>query len=173
MAAEQGVRAWPEYAFQHVWGHRHLAEIAIYRGDISVAHERITAAEFLLRRSLHQRSQMQRVETAFTHGRVSILLGDQRGVVEQARLLERERSTYTAPLALLLRAGIAKEPITLLEKAASGADASGLGLIAACARLRRGELLHADDANARAWMKKEQIRSPERMARMVVPLAAD
>src|SRR5262249_14203117 len=97
------------------------------------------------------------------------------------RALDKESWEWSFPLAALLRASCAalrtRDPAEVrrdLETAPTGFDAVGMGLHAAAARRRLGELLGGDEGrrlveHADAWMTAQTIRSPARMTRMIAP----
>jgi hypothetical protein len=87
---------------------------------------------------------------------------------------------WSEPLALLLRAGIAvrrgdpSSAVKRLTDAASRFDAAGMGLFAAVARCRQGELMGGESGRllretALTWMKGQRIQDPNRMAAAFAP----
>jgi len=92
--------------------------------------------------------------------------------------------SWALPLAQLIRAGIAADrgdPGTardLLRAAEAGFRDAGMGLFAAAACRRQGELLagdagHALVARANAWMEGQGIKNPSRMTALYAPGFAD
>jgi hypothetical protein len=97
-----------------------------------------------------------------------------------ARRIVNERMSWSDPLALLVRAGIAslegRSPLALkcLHDAADRFDRADMKLYAAVARHRIGAL--QDDAagrefqrQAREWFAAQRIRNPAAFARMLAP----
>jgi hypothetical protein len=106
-------------------------------------------------------------------------------VAERAAIrFEREKGRDTQSGAALIRAGIASckgdldKAKQLLEFALPGYVASELGLFAAAARRRLGQLMGGDQgkaliAEADRWMAAQGIRNPTRMAAVYAPGFAD
>ena len=72
------------------------------------------------------------------------------------------------------RAAATSAPCAALRRAGDGFDAAGMGLYAAAARRRLGELLGGDEgqtlvARADAWMRLQRIENPPRMTEMLAP----
>jgi hypothetical protein len=99
---------------------------------------------------------------------------------KDARTIERERSHWGDPLALLIRAAVATlrgrpdRALSVLDKAASQFDQAGMPGHAAIARLRRGQLLGGEEGQALvlagvAYMQRETIRNPARWADLLAP----
>jgi hypothetical protein len=98
--------------------------------------------------------------------------------------LAREKRPDARSLAKLIRAGIANrkgdldKTKQLLEEALSGLTACELGLFAAAARRRLGQLIGGDQGKALIteadrWMTAQGIRKPHRMAAVYAPGFAD
>jgi eukaryotic-like serine/threonine-protein kinase len=96
------------------------------------------------------------------------------------RELERQRTPWGDALALLVRAGasatrgLRERALSEVEQAEARLAAVDMALFAAAARRGRGELTGGDTgqalvAEADAWMARQSIRHPERMARMLAP----
>lgn len=182
---------WSQQGFhiQHVTSLIAQTQIDLYRGDGLTARDRLTArwpalAGSLLLRilqivriimfALRARSALALAATAADSGPLL------RDAERDARVLERENVPWSAPLAQLLRAGIAARrgdsarAETLLTEAASGCDAVDMKLTAAAARRRLGELLGGEEgrkltAAADSWMTGQAIQQPTRMAAMLAP----
>jgi hypothetical protein len=96
-----------------------------------------------------------------------------------ARDLERERMTWTAPLAAILKAAVAKaegeRPAAraLLKEATQHAQTANMALFAAAARYQLGLAIGGEGTklveDADAAMRSEDIRAPARFATMLVP----
>jgi hypothetical protein len=101
-----------------------------------------------------------------------------------ARAIAAEGTPWGAPLGLLVEAALAAIEGRVHEAVAKLADAEGrlgaqrIGLYAAAARLRRGELLGGDEgravvAAADEDMRSRGVRDPVRMTAMLAPGFAD
>jgi hypothetical protein len=102
------------------------------------------------------------------------------GASAQARQMEREKTSWGAPLALLVHAGVAATrgdgaaALQRLAGAELGLRAGEMALHLAAARRRRGELTGGDAgralaAESDAWMTGQGIRNPERMSVLLAP----
>jgi hypothetical protein len=126
------------------------------------------------------------LENHWLRGRIGLIRaqkGDASGLALTARAiaaLDRRREPYATIWAQLLRAGTALIRGEREAGAAALADAERLartaetGLIAASIQLRRGQLLGGSEgealiAEATAWMARQGVRSPDRMARVWCP----
>jgi len=99
---------------------------------------------------------------------------------KRARRIERERMPYGCALATLLHAGVAAirgdkaRAERCLVAAAEAFDNLPMGLFAAAARRRLGELRGGAAgldliAASSEWMLKHDIQNPERMTRAIAP----
>jgi hypothetical protein len=97
-----------------------------------------------------------------------------------ARAFEREAMPWTAPMATLARAGIARlrgedaRAVQLLERAAVEADSAKLGLFAAGARHALGQCMGGDEgarlvAAALESLEKQGAKDPGRLVVTVAP----
>jgi hypothetical protein len=133
--------------------------------------------------------QTVRALTAFVRGRAAIAsihavpaqrVARMAETRRLARQLERERMTWTAPLAAILTAAVAnargdRQGATCgLRRAANLAQAADMSLYAAAARYQLGLVLGGDEgrelvAQGEAAMTSQDIRAPARFAAMLVP----
>jgi hypothetical protein len=169
---------------------RSEAEIALYEGDGAAAYGRLEQDTRALKESfLLPRCQYLRAMTAFVRGRAAIASVHtlpERGSARLAearrlaRRLERERMTWTAPLAAILTAGIANaegdraRERTSLRAAIELAQAADMSLYAAAARHQLGLALGGEEgaeilAKAEDAMRAQEIVAPARFAAMLVP----
>jgi eukaryotic-like serine/threonine-protein kinase len=127
--------------------------------------------------SLHLRARAALMLAAMGKGDKKALL---RAAARDAGSMEQERSRWAAPLAVLVRAGIAategdpSRALGMLAFAAEGCEAADMALFAAAARYRRGQLLGGEEGRALrdpadAWMAKEGVFNRERMVGMLAP----
>ncbi|HLK35878.1 MAG TPA: hypothetical protein VKU41_03935, partial [Polyangiaceae bacterium] len=201
-AARRNVReameSWSQSAFfmQHYRAMLANAVIELYVGDGERAYAIVTQSWRKLVRSFLMNVQYLRADAHFLRGRCALAAADilrgsgpaeatrRRALVAEARRmarkLEREAMGWTAPLASLLRAGVAQaqgrsgEAATRLRNAVKAADGAEMFLHAAAARARLGALLADDEGRALegaalAWMAAQDIRVPERFVAMLAP----
>jgi len=188
---EEAMRSWSERGFhlQHSNDLLGRAQIDLYAGDAAGARRRIEEAWPALEGSLLLR--VQHIDVVMRHLRARCALAAAAGggagaasllaaAGREARAIERERMAWSDPLARLVLAGIAAvrgDPATTaaaLAAAAEGFDAAGMGLYAAAARRRHGQVQGGDEGRARvaaadAWMSARDVRRPARMAAMLAP----
>ncbi len=168
---------------------RSEAEIELYAGDGVKASKRLEQDARALKRSFLLTVQFLRGLTAFTRGRAAIASIDAapekraQRVAEArraARELERERMTWTAPLAAIVTATAANAcadralAARSLRSAVELAQAADMSLYAAAAQYQLGLLLGGDEGNALVQqaddaMTSEDVRAPARFASMFVP----
>jgi hypothetical protein len=164
-------------------------EIAIYRDDARGAWQLVRSKWGPLRRSLLMGVQYVRIESfvyrAFAAlALASVCAGERKRLLRAAQSdaikVEREKTLWGTALASLIHAGSAAQEerteaaLRHLGLAESNLRTADMELLAAAARRRRGELIGGDEgqglvADADAWMRKQHIASPERMAGMLVP----
>ena len=166
------------------------SEVELYAGSGSRAWARLTREARTLKRSHLLSVQLMRVLTLFVRGRSAIAsleglpeadrdarLGEARAA---QRALENEGMAWSAPLASLVGASLAKATgdtagaESALRRAIEQADAAAMHLHASAARHRLGSLLggEAGDATLREaeeHMKGQGVRAPEKYTRMLVP----
>jgi hypothetical protein len=103
-----------------------------------------------------------------------------RAAAQDAGRIEREKVAWGEPLAQLLHAGVAAvrgdrtAALDRLGRAAAGFDAAHMGLFAAAARRRHGEILSGPDGlalvtSADDALRRQQVRAPERLAAAFAP----
>jgi tRNA A-37 threonylcarbamoyl transferase component Bud32/tetratricopeptide (TPR) repeat protein len=180
---ERAIDEWTRTGFhlQHYWNIVQRATIDLYEGaEPQALYARVVERWSELERSLLLRIQIVHVEALHVRARAAIVSGELEQASKDARAIEREAMAWSDPIAALIHAGIAakrgqtEEAVRELEAAVDGFDRSDMALLAACARLRCGQLVGGDKgaaliAQARAWMASRHIVSPERMAQMFAP----
>jgi hypothetical protein len=182
---EASMRSWSKADFhlQHFLEIVARAQILLYRGDGAGALRLVDAAYPALVRSLTLEMAVARVFTHHLRGRAALASRSRAdlGVAERsARAIERERADWGAPLAALLRAGVAAKrgegarTLALLADARRDFEARGMALFAVAARLLLGERLGGDAgralaAGARDFLREQRIADPERMIAMLAP----
>jgi tetratricopeptide (TPR) repeat protein len=178
-----------EFSTSHWQAMRSDAEIALYMGDGETAYRLLAHDERALKESLGLQVQTVRALTAFVRGRAAIAsihavparrvarIAEARRL---ARQLERERMTWTAPLAAILTATVANArgdrqgAICALRTAAHLAQVADMSLYAAAALYQLGLALGGDEGRklverGEASMTSQDIRAPGRFAAMIVP----
>ncbi len=186
----------------HYWGLVARVHIELYEGKAEAAVAAVEERWEGLSRSLVLRVQLILVEALHLRGRAHLALAARaardrdraareggaainvdrllREVERDAKGIDAERTPWGAPLATLLRAGVAmvrgdtSGAIALFARAQDDLNEQQMALYAMAAQWRRGELMGAEGAalieSARAWMKKREIEAPERVAAMLVPV---
>ncbi len=167
-------------------------EIALYQDRGLEAWEILKARWGSLQRSLLFRVQLLRAEALGLRCRAAVAAAavcdagsrTRRELLHSARLsgrrLEAEKLGWARALSGLVRAGTAAldgrtdTAVGQLEFAEAAFEAAGFELHAMTCRRRRGQLLGSAAGRelivaANAWMQRQGIASPERMARVLVP----
>lgn len=179
------------YQVQHYWALVSRCELALYRGDPTVARAHLDAELRSLRRSLLPRVPMVRVELEHLAGRIDLALAQRapegaaraallRQVERHARRLERLRPPLAGMLALLLRAGVAHlggdrdRAIELLRRALRWLERTETLLYARPARRALGLVTGGDDgarliAAADAALDAAEVADPAAFSRTYVP----
>ena len=183
------IARWPKGGYiRDCAGPLQLARVRLYLEDgarartASIEQSRRAAAAGMLQNQ-HQRLESWHVRgcaalaAALDEASPRALLGEANNAASK---VEREHMTWSAPLALLLRAGVdavrgQREPaVAKLTDAIALFDANEMRLYAAAARRRRGHLVGGDDgeaqvAEAEGWMRGHGVVNPRRMSAMLVP----
>jgi len=175
------------YHIQHWYELRARTELALYLAE-PPAIEAFGASFAALQRSLLPRVQMIRTEAIWLRGRVALAAAavgspsEARAALAVAAACERRLRRERAPVAdawgAMLAAGVAMlrgdvpEAVVRLLSAERAARETDLLLVAATARLRRGELLGGDEgaalvASAEEIMRGEGIVRPDRIADVI------
>ena len=167
-------------------GPLHQARVRLYVEDGPGARaasldQAVRAAAAGMLQNQHQRIESWHVRGAAALAAARAAAAPQRFLAEAekaASRIERERMAWAAPLAGLLRAGVAAlrgddaAAVTRLEVAIVELERAEMALFAAAARRRRGQLVggeggRAQVAEADAWMRAHGVRNPARMAAML------
>ena len=180
---------WSQTGFHtpHLAALQRQTEIDLYTGDVAAARRRITTAWPQLKRSLLLRNQIANVESTYLLGRTALAAAaagiEARGLdeaVSMARLLERQRVTWSLGLAGLLRGAIAaiggrkKDAEAALAEAGQLLESADMALHSSAALRRRGELVggaagqrYVEEADAR--LVARGIANPARFTALLVP----
>ena len=178
-----------DYRVQHYFDMYMRTHLDLYAGDGAAARRRVEADWPHVRRALLLRNQHVRIVMRHLRARAALAevaagAADRAARVREAgadaRAIEAEGTPWGGALATLLRAGLAvlagdaPGASALLERAEAAFTAAGMGLYAAAARRRRGELLGGDAgrglvAAADEWMTARAIRRPDRMTGLFAP----
>ncbi|HWO24605.1 MAG TPA: AAA family ATPase [Kofleriaceae bacterium] len=189
----RGRAFWPDARSDHRGLTTRLSytEISLYEGEGAAAYRHIDPD---LRRILALpffRLAFVRARTLYLHGVAALAVyrsGERdrkllRAAARDARWLRAMRMPWTYAFARVLDAGIAlatgapAEAREQLARAASELEAAGMMLLATVARRRVGEL-DGGAAGARAvaeadaWLAAQEVRAPERLARVFMPEVA-
>jgi serine/threonine protein kinase len=185
---------WSHQGFhvQHLTGLMGRIQIALYRGDGAAAWRIISREWQDLKRSLFLRVQTVRLFMRDLRARSALAAAREaadprpllRAARRDARRIEREHLPWSQPLAERIGAALAAaggdefEAAELLKRAAAGFEAADMGLFAAAARRRQGQILGGEQgssliAQADGWMERQQIGNPRRMTAMYMPGFAD
>jgi hypothetical protein len=181
------------YYRQHYNALRALSQIDLYIGDGQAAWQRLDAQWPALKRSMMLRVQVLKIEAWSFRVRAALQVAAGGGRERTAMLaaaerwtgkIEREGAPWAAPMVSVSRAAIAElrgeseRGAALLETAIAGFDAVEMGLHAAVARRRLGQLIGGDSGAtlvraADLWMTDQRIKSPVAMSRLLAPGFAD
>jgi len=173
---------------QHWWNLLGQAQIHLYASRGEAAWDLVTESWPALSRSFALRIQLIAILAHALRGRAALAAAADGRTPEpliriaegDAGWIERERMPWAAPLASLLRAGIAtfradpREILGKLEEAETGYEAADMRLLASVCRLRRGQLLGGQKGGTlivagATFIAGQGIRSHERMADMLAP----
>jgi eukaryotic-like serine/threonine-protein kinase len=185
------VARWPQRGFlvQHWYAMWSEANIHLYAGEGALALARLERDERALRRSFLLHSQMIRGFTAYLRACCAIASIDAAPDVRARRVsearragrrLRRENAAWGPTLAAIVEAatdnaaGRRDAAVASLREALGNAQAADLALHAWAIRHQLGKAIGDDEgrehvAEAERAMTDEGIRSPQRMANMIVP----
>jgi hypothetical protein len=185
----EGLKAWSHESFhlQHYTSMHALVHIELYTGDAEVAWRHIEGQWKALEHSILLRTQILRIAAMHLRARAAIASAvaenepGRLAVAEKmAQKIAREKMAWALPWVTLLKAAIthqrgdARKTIDQLKVAIDGFERQDMGLYAAAARRRLGELTDGElgrqlIAEADAWMSKQKIQNPARMVNMLAP----
>lgn len=177
---------------EHAIELRRRCDFALYAGTPRVASDALDAQWRNLSRSFLLSVQAAYVLSVATRARVALAMAGESAQSKSGRrkLLEaaerdahrvaRKDATWGAPLADLIRAGVAAEradvanAIMMLTRAESGFEAVEMAAHAAVSRNRRGAILGGDEgqelvAQSNRWMAEQGLRNPSRFCDMIAP----
>ncbi len=185
---------WSHLGFhvEHFWELLAGVQIDLYRGDPASALRRVVEGRPRLKGSRLLHGQMVRVEWLCCRGRAQIALAARLplGASERAALVGRAHrdgrallghgARFAQALGELLLAGVAfverDETATLhhTRRAVAGFEELEMGLHAAVARIRLGQVLHSSEGEslghaADDWMVAQKIKNPPAFVRMLAP----
>jgi serine/threonine protein kinase/tetratricopeptide (TPR) repeat protein len=185
----EALKAWSHEGFhlQHYTSMHAMAQIELYTGDVEVALKHIQGQWKALEQSMLLRIQVLRIEALHLRARAALATAtstDKKYLLKltanMARLIAKEKIAWGQPLASLVQAGIAQQEgksakaINLLSEALEHFDLADIDLYAAATRHRLGELVGGERgrqliAEAETWMRKQEIKNPTAMTRMLAP----
>jgi tetratricopeptide (TPR) repeat protein len=189
---------WPEGGFhvQHLWSGLRRAEILLYAGRPAAALAEIARQRSRLNRLIVARLQVLRIQLLDLEARCHLALAAAppggpvarerclKAAIRCARRIEKEGTPWGGALARGVRAGVAlgrrqtEDAAGLLLATEHDLERLDMHLHAAVIRRRYGEML-SDEAKRRSilehtggWMEARGIRSPARIASLLLPVAA-
>jgi serine/threonine protein kinase len=188
--ADLAMEGWPREPFllQHVFELIGSASIDLYAGDGPRAWDRIAEAWPDFKRSWHAKHRFARILIWHLRARAALAslghgLNDAlliRSAERDAKKILREPTSWSRPLARLIRAGVAvardqeAQAVDQLETSIRELDAGETALFSAAAKRRLGELLQGDEGasllvEGTSFMTDEGVQSPDRMTAMLAP----
>jgi hypothetical protein len=177
-----------EFHLPHHYRLLSRVQIALYRGDAEAAWATVEPGYRALHRSVIKRIQFTRIESAYLRARAALASasGDKREPMlrdaeEMVRRMTRERAAWGDAFATLVRGLVAAARGDRENAASTLADAvrrfeeDDMTLFAQVARWRQGEMAGGTVGTelrgaAEAWMRGQQIVSPERFVALFAPL---
>jgi len=186
----ESIARWSQKGFhrQHYSALLARVQTSLYRGNGEAAWQLLTEQESGLRQSCLRRVQLIRIEWHYLRSRSALAIAAGKGRSSRwlsvaragARRIDRERMPWSAPIAVLIRAGIAylegatSLAIAHLHDAARGFERADMNLYLAITRRRIGAL--QDDEPGRElrrvsdeWMTAQNVKNPAAMTRMLSP----
>jgi eukaryotic-like serine/threonine-protein kinase len=190
-AVETAMKPWRqrEFLLQHYEGLYAAATIDLYAGEPAAAWEQITEAWPRLASAQLLRVQQLHLEVLYLRGRTALAIAasepQRRGAMlaearSASRRMLKERMAWAEPLARLIEAGAAAvegrtaQAVSLLEQLVPALDLQDMGLYAAAARRRLGEL-RGDAAGALSiqqvddWFVAQGVRNAAAMTALFAP----
>jgi tetratricopeptide (TPR) repeat protein len=186
--ARRGLELWDRGGFhlQHLYTAKAAALCDLYEGRVHASDQRFREIQLSLRASDLMRVPLVRVDVHQLSGQIALAIAwrdrsrreeSLRSCERSARQLDREHRLDARAHALLLRAGIEvlrgreQAALPLLNEAIDACEQGEMVLRAACALLRKGELMQGDAGRECAERAARQIaeigiREPRRWATM-------
>jgi serine/threonine protein kinase/tetratricopeptide (TPR) repeat protein len=190
----EALKAWPQEGFhlQHYSAMLAMTQLELYTGDAEVAWRHVEGQWKELKQSMLLHNQVLRIEATHLRGRAllaSALSSNLKRSEKESRLkmveklaqkITKEKTLWAAGFVSLLRAGVASQRgnrsnvITLLSGAVDEFDRANMELYATAARRRLGEVIGGEQGKelvdeAEVWMRRQQIKNPPAMTRMLAP----
>lgn len=188
---DQAMESWSKKGchLEHFYELVSRTNVDLYDGRARDALARTDERIVAMRRALLLRIATIRVWSAEMRGRCALAVAHRepaarvvllRRVEADARAILRERAPWAAPLAHLLRAGVANlrgrkdRAASLLREAIYGFEAADMALYATAARRRLASLVGGDEreillAQTDAWFREQQVANVEALTAMVAP----
>jgi len=170
------------YQVQHWNEMASNALIDLYAGDVQGARKRVETGYVPMSRSLLLKVQLLRFEVNELQARTALAAGQLDVAAKFTSKLGKEGMPWMDAIATLRRGGVCAArgdkdgAVRELRAAVPALDTSELGLHAAAARVRLGDLLGGDEGSALreaglAFMRAEEIKRPEAVVALYAPLA--
>jgi hypothetical protein len=188
--ASDAIARWSDSGFHRQHYNYLIAriQVALYQGRAEEAWSLLSSHLPAVRRNLWLHVHFMRIEVAFLRARCALAMAARGHDVSRmrataardARLLEREHTQWSTPLALLVRgalaysAGDVAAAATHLAQSIEAFDRADMRLYAAAARRRLVALTTGDRAEALrresdTYMAAEDIRNPLAITRLLAP----
>jgi hypothetical protein len=188
---KEGLDGWRrgDFDYLHIWARAAQTDISLYSGE-KPAGGRVAERWLPFARSLNRFVQVGFVRGLESRARARLALAASsadarerdallRGAERQAQAILAENTSWGAPLAQMVLAGVASlrgdapQATLLLSQAEEGFAGADMALHATAARRRRAELEgdagREGVAAADAWMSGQGIVSPARLTQMLAP----
>lgn len=183
---EEAISNWSKENFymQHYWNLFGSIEIALYCQDGARAWHLISSYWAKLKNSMLLRVQVFFLESVYLYARSALTMAifsdkpsEFLSIAENnAQEIEKQDAAWALPLALLIRASIAKDndkdlAISLLAQAEEMLLATNMSLYAFSACYRRGQLTKDSELIEKAsnWLKNQTIVNPAKIVDMLIP----
>jgi len=186
----EALKSWPHEGFhlQHYLSMQALGQIEMYTGDTEVAYRHIQGQWKALEQSMLFRIQILRIDAMHLLARAALAsAAGSNDKAQRLRIAERlahkiakEHIAWSSAFVTVIRAAVAwqrgeaSKATDLLTEALQRFDSADLALYAAATRRRLGETVGGergreliDEANA--WMRKQKLKNPMAMTRMLAP----
>jgi hypothetical protein len=188
--ASDAIARWSDSGFHRQHYNYLIAriQVALYQGRAEEAWSLLSSHLPAVRRNLWLHVHFMRIEVAFVRARCALAMAAighdvnrmRATAARDARLLEREHTQWSTPLALLVRgalaysAGDVAAAATHLAQSIDAFDRADMRLYAAAARRRLVALTTGDRAEALrresdTYMAAEDIRNPLAITRLLAP----
>lgn len=178
----EAMSEWPSNAthLQHYYAMVAYVHADLYQGRAREALDKVMANWGRFRRALLFRIETVRIEALHLRARAALAAGDDRLALADSRRLSGERAPWAAPVAALVRAGIAAKrgdgarAVVELREAASGFARAQMALHLAATRHALGPLVGGDEGallqgEATRFAAEQELVEPKRLFALMAP----